>query len=362
MNPPVIASIQLKRLAAVCLAVLLLGSCRIIPKPQVPGDDEAFELVRLGSSYAVTIDASGEPIGVWDLGYPVARREGDAERDRFPVRLVHLRNPDEPGEIDSSERWRFGYRSFIAGFVSFNILKWYQTMDLFDVREVRKARTAMLHGWLLGSGTDAWTVAGLGEARRQQVMDQLGVGPTDSPTDCDLAEVFAEDLIEQELSAAETEILWLDSGQAVGLADGMPLVVYSSDCDHAVWLPLETPEEEVSDALSLGLNTVGTMALVGAGAAVGFPIGTPFSIYSSIYAIVPFRREDKDYATRGRLLGYLTAKGSALPEELESYRDRWIEELRRQLKEGNRYWPATPDEFHEGSWRWLDSQAQAAAL
>ena len=343
-----------------CLAVLLFGSCRIIQTPQVPGDGEPFDVVRIGDSYAVTLDGSGAPIGVWDLGYPVARREGDAERDRFPVRLIHLRNNDEADEIDSSERWRFFYRSLLGGFASFNVLKWYQTTDLFDVREVRSARTAMLHGWLLGTDSSKLTAAGFDAASQEQVMGLLGGPLAAVPTVDHLDGRLVTDLVDHGLSAVRPKTVPLGNGQVVALANGLPVAVYDNECEQALWLGEELPQDGPSDGWSLGLNTAGTVGIVGAGALVGFPIGTPFSIYSSIRALAPFRREDESFAARGRLLGYLIAEGSELPSELQPYRERWIHGLRHQLKAGNRYWPATPDGLTASGWDWLNKQAEAA--
>ena len=351
--------------------LLLASSCRIVPEAQLPATQGPFEVRRLSPTYALSVDPTGRPLGIWDLGYPVVRREGDPERERFPVRLVNFVDPGESADRRGAERRRFGVRSFFAGLATLNVAKWYQTTDLFEVREVRSARTAMLYTWL--GSTDVEELRGHGLTREsvESAREQLDLGGSGVREDAVAPSAVKGDESLEIRRAAERFPALADDASfrtvtgedwTLVLSGSEPVAFYDAATDIELWLPERDRDEPVSDGVSLGASTAGAVALIVGGIAIEVPIGIPFSVFTSIVPFAPFRKEDPDFGARGRLLALLSRADADLPVEIEPHRARLLEALRADLQRENPYWPATPNEHVGANWSWLVEQSRVPRL
>lgn len=79
-----------------------------------------------------------------------------------------------------------------------------------------------------------------------------------------------------------------------------------------------------------------------------------------MFPLAPFRKEDPFFGARGRLLARLRTPGSPLPDGLEQYRERLIRDLENELREGNLYWPTSPEALVQQNWSWLLGQQRAS--
>lgn len=166
------------RFALLVAAIACAGGCRI---QQVPADGQPYSLRYFGDRYAVVVDASAQPLGVWDLAYPNRSRH-DFERhpERFkeksyPTRIVNFVKPDEMDRILRRERWRYGVGGWFGGVLTFGVVKWFVNTDFFEVREVRTAERAMLRQYLLmfTSERNDFPAAGLDAPQCHAAMTQL---------------------------------------------------------------------------------------------------------------------------------------------------------------------------------------------
>lgn len=325
-------STVLERLVLLTTVALLCSSCRVLLEPQPPVGDGPFDVRRLSQTYALTVDESGRPFAVWDLGYPVVRREGDEEREHFPVRLVNFLDPSEREDRRRAEKRTFGFRSFFWGLVTLNVAKWHQTTDLFDVREVRAARRAMLGEWLRSTGPDDLEREGLVPDDVAEALEQLASPPRDS------ADLVGWTV----LHIGERPVALLD----VASGDRLPL-------------DGEVRGEGVSDHLSLAANTTGTALLTGGSIALGLPVGIPVNVVTSVVPLAPFRKQSPYFEDRGRLLTRLALLDRALPPDLEPHRDALLRAVRDALLRDNAYWPVEPGVFDEAGWTWLLRESRA---
>ncbi len=241
---------SIRRAAAILAGCLLLAACK--SEPQVPAGGGPYQVEVFGGGYALTKDPAGQPLEIWDLVYPTLEQDeyewGKMEVESAPVRLVNFREPGEMEEILDDEAWSFGVWGWFGGVVSFGVIKWYMTTELFDVREMRKFERAALTEYLERVGPDdpGLRAAGLDPASHARALEQLRIEPPDELREnvsaslpdleekvrsdfadwLDHLEEQSEDLLEE--SPPEKEALatpawgrfqaWVDPGSAVPVA------------------------------------------------------------------------------------------------------------------------------------------------
>lgn len=321
----------------------LSTGCRVVQRPQSLASDGPVHAKRLSDHYALTTTEAGTPLALWDLGYPVTRRIGDEDRPPFPVRLVNFHDPREPAARLRAERWKFGVRSFFAGLVTLNVAKWYQTTDLFDVREIRAARQARLNTWIQLEDPSLFAQHGLTSEDLQEAQAQLGFTERES---------HPPRLTPLGQPATSAMGAW---GYRLLEPEGVHLE-HTTTGDQLTVTP--TRDEVPSDPASLTASTIGATAIITGGFLVQWPIGLPFSIFTSIFPFAPFRSQDPRFAERGELLA-LMETDQGLPSELEPYREQLRRTLDDELSAANSYWPPDTATLLEANWTWLASRCSA---